>query len=97
MKVTKLLKKFRNLDPAEERLIAVALYEGKPALDVVKEYLLMETSKVDKQLLNVQELYSGHGDNSLLVATVLARRSAFIKLYDLLSKEISLDDDQSKE
>ena len=96
MKVNRLLKKFKHLDPSEERAYAVSLKDGKGALEIVGKYLLIEIDKIEHLLEDTEELY-GKSNGHLLVATLLARRQCQARLYDLLEQQITLDDDQSKE
>lgn len=96
MKTNRLVKKFKHLDPHEERAYAVSLIEGKEALEVVMKYLLMEIDKIEHQLEDTETLYE-KSNGHLLVATLLARRQCQARLYDLLNEQITLDDDQSKE
>ncbi len=96
MKVNRLVKKFKHLDPSEERAYAVSLKDGVEALDIVGKYLLMEINKIEHVLEDTESLYE-KSNGHLLVATLLARRQCLGKLYDLLTEQITLDDDQSKE
>jgi len=96
MKVNRLVKKFKHLDPSEERAYAVSLVNGKEALEIVGNYLLMEVDKIEHTLEDTESLYE-RSNGHLLVATLLARRQCLAKLHILLKEQITLDDDQSKE
>lgn len=97
MKVCRLLKKFRNLDPTEERVMAHALRDGEQALEVVVKYHAKEIDTIDKVLDDTDKLYTQHGDNNLRVACLLARRETYMKLLLLLTEKIELDVDQTKD
>lgn len=97
MKTYRIVKKFRNLDKVEEKEIAVALNTGTPALEVIIKYLAAQVDNTDKKLNNTETLYNGKGDNSLFVATLLAKREANMTLLLLLTEKIELDVDPTKD
>lgn len=97
MKVSRIIKKFRQLDKHEERVMARSLIEGSEALAVVVEYLASKIDTIDKELGCTKALYSQTGDNHLYVASLLAIREANMTLLLLLTEKIELDVDQTKE
>ena len=97
MKVSRLVKKFRNKDSHEERVIAHALIEGEAAVEVIVEYLAMQIDGIESELNNTKTLYSNPGDNHLYVASLLAKREVSMNLLLLLTQKVELDVDQAKE
>ena len=97
MEVSRLVKKFRQLDNHEERVMARARIEGAEALEVVVSYLAAQVDAIDKELGCTKALYSQQGDTHLYVASLLAKREANMKLLLLLTEKIELDVDQTKE
>lgn len=61
------------------------LLEATTALDIIQDYLGQEIANLDYKIANPESLYKQHGDCSLRVAVILAKRAQLIDLFDRLS------------
>lgn len=94
----RIVKKFKELTPQEERGMAVTLNACEPALEIIRAYLEGEVTNLDKQLADVQGLYDGTGDSHLRAAVLLSQRATFLKLRTAITDKVVVTlDDQSKE
>lgn len=92
MKSFRIIKKFKQLTPGEERGYAKTLNDSANAVAIVKKYLEQRVIKADTKLGNTQSLYSGSGDCALKVACLLAEREAHLNLLNLLTETFDLLD-----
>jgi hypothetical protein len=88
MNALRIVKKFKNLTPAEEREYAVLLNASAGAVGIIIEYLEGTVMAIDRELTDVKSLYSSSGNSHLEVAALLATRSANMKLLELLTQEV---------
>ena len=94
----RIIKKFKELTPAEEQQMAVQLNSTEETLAIIRAYLEGEVTNLDRQLSDVEKLYQGGGDSHLLVATILSKRATYLKLRTLITEKVVVTlDDQSEE
>lgn len=97
VRLVKKLARIQHLTPAEERATAAAFNNSVAIVECVKDYLKHECAYIDKKLNDAEHLYSKSGADRL-VAVLLAERSTYNKLLELLTQEAKvLDDDPSGE
>ena len=97
MKGYRIVKKFTNLTPAEEKTMAVQLNGSTETLAIIIAYLEGEVTNLDRQLSDVDKLYVDGGSH-LKVAAILSKRATFLKLRTLLTEKVVVTvDDQSEE
>ena len=93
----RIIKKFTNLTPAEEKQMAVQLNSSTETLAIIIAYLEGEVTNLDRQLSDVDKLYVDGGSH-LKVAAILSKRATFLKLRTLLTEKVVVTlDDQSEE
>jgi len=90
------LERIQKLTPKQKRATAVAFNNSKDVIGCVTDYLEFSISQLDKTLANPEELYKDSKSDTY-VAFLLAERATLVKLINLLTKEINIDDDQSKD
>ncbi len=93
----RIIKKFKDLTPAEEKTMAVQLNSTQETLAIIIAYLEGEVTNLDRQLSDVDKLYVDGGSH-LKVASILSKRATFLKLRTLLTEKVVVTvDDQSEE
>jgi len=93
----RIIKKFKDLTPAEEKTMAVQLNSTQETLAIIIAYLEGEVTNLDRQLSDVDKLYVDGGSH-LKVAAILSKRATFLKLRTLLTEKVVVTvDDQSEE
>ncbi len=90
------LVRIQNLTTKQKRATAVAFNNSKDVIGCITDYLEYNINTVDKTLANPEELYKDSKSDTY-VAFLLAERATLVKLIKLLTKETTLDDDQSKD
>lgn len=97
MKGYRIIKKFTNLTPAEEKQMMVQLNSTEETLAIIRAYLEGEVTNLDRTLSDVDSLYQDGGSH-LKVAAILAKRATYLKLRTLLTEKVVVTlDDQSEE
>jgi hypothetical protein len=97
MKALRIIKKFDDLTPREERALASTLNECEGAVKIIKDYIELEIVSADKELSNIKTLYS-RPDSATYVAALLAQRAALFKLHNLLTEDVGIEfDDDHRE
>lgn len=97
MKGYRIIKKFKDLTPAEEKSMAVQLNGSTETIAIINAYLEGEVTNLDRQLSDVDKLYVDGGSH-LKVAAILSKRATFLKLRTLLTEKVVVTlDDQSEE
>ena len=97
MEAARIIKRFKELTPAEEREYAAAMNNGEGAVTIIVMYLEQSIVKIDSELNDTSVLYD-RKDAHLYVAQLLAQRGTLIKLHDLLTSKVVVQlDDQSEE
>ena len=94
----RIIKKFTELTPAEEKAMSVQLNSTEETLAIIRAYLEGEVTNLDRQLSDVDKLYQG-GDSHLRVASLLSKRATYLKLRTLLTEKVVVTtlDDQSED
>ncbi len=94
----RIIKKFKNLTPAEEKSMAVQLNSTEETLAIIRAYVEGEVTNLDRELSDIDKLYQDKGDSHLYVATLLSKRATFLKLRTLITEKVVVTlDDQSEE
>ncbi len=96
LRIITTLERIQKLTPEEKRSTAAAFNNSKAVIGCITDYLESEINSVDRTLSDPEELYS-NGKSGTYVAFKLAERATLVKLINLLTKETTLDDDQSKD
>ena len=86
MKVLQIVKKYKNLSPAEEKAMADTLSASPQAIKIITDYLEQKIVALDNLLCNPKELYS-NGLSDTYVAFRLAERATYLKLHNVLTTE----------
>ena len=95
-KAHKIVKKFRDLTPAEEAKINEVMEAGEGAIAVIVQFLEEQITALDKKMYHTDQLYDRPGAD-LYVAVLLARREVHLKLRNLLLDKIELDESSLEE